>query len=133
MTYDTDSDGRATERRAMARPRYQDGTLVIRGKRRKQYLIRWREDTMGPDGTVVRKHRAETLGPISQIKRQQALEVLQSRVNAASQARTSPNAFVPFSEFVSAEWKPNASLALKKSSMRIYCKRPVLTVFEKPD
>jgi len=41
-------------------------------------------------------------------------------VNSASQLRCSPSAFVPFSEFVSAEWKPNAALALKKSSMRIY-------------
>src|SRR5271155_13152 len=120
MTYDTGSDGRATERSSMARPRYQDGSLVIRGKRRKQYFIRWREDVVRPDGTTARIQRAETLVPVSQIKRQQALEILRTRVNSAGQLRCSPNAFLTLSDFVSAEWKPNAALALKKSSMRIY-------------
>lgn len=64
--------------------------------------------------------QCETIGPVSQIKRQQAFEILQSQVNSASSLRCSPNAFVPFLEFVTTEWKPNAALALKKDSMRIY-------------
>jgi len=104
----------------MTRPRYQDGSLVIRGKRKKQCLIRWREDVVRSDGTIVRVQRAQTLGPVSRISRQQALEVLRSRVSSPNQQRCPTNAFVTFSEFVSAEWKPNAALTLKKSSMRIY-------------
>jgi integrase len=103
----------------MARPRYQSGSLAIRGKR-KRYVIRWREDVAKPDGSVVRIRRAETIGFVSQMKRQRALEVLQSRVSAVSQQQCRPMVTVTLCDFVRAEWKPNAVLALKNSSMRIY-------------
>jgi hypothetical protein len=64
--------------------------------------------------------RAETVGFVTQIKKQQALEILQVRVSAVSQLQRWPLVTVTLSEFVRAEWKPNAALALKKSSMRIY-------------
>jgi integrase len=104
----------------MARPHYQSGSLAIRGKRRKRYVIRWREDVAKPDGSVVRIRRAETIGFVSQMKRQRALEVLQSRVSAVSQQQCRPTVTVTLSDFVRVEWKPNAVLALKNSSMRIY-------------
>jgi integrase len=103
----------------MARPRYQSGSLAIRGKR-KRYVIRWREDVAKPDGSVVRIRRAETIGFVSQMKRQRALEVLQSRVSAVSQQQCRPMVTVTLCDFVRSEWKPNAVLALKNSSMRIY-------------
>jgi integrase len=103
----------------MARPRYQEGSLVVRG-RPKRYVIRWREDVAKDDGTIRRIQRAETIGPVSQINKQQALEILQSRVSSASQEQRRPKATITFSEFVRTEWKPNAELALRKSSMRIY-------------
>jgi integrase len=104
----------------MARPRYQNGSLVIRGKSRKRYVLRWREDIAKADGTIDRIHHAETIGFVSQIKRQQALEILQTRVSAVSQQQHRSKVTVTFSDFVRSEWKPNAALALKKSSMRIY-------------
>jgi integrase len=120
LSTDTGNGGRATERSTMVRPRYQNGQLVIRGKRRKRYVIRWREDVAKPDGTIDRVRRAETIGFVSTMKRQEALEILQSRVGPASQQQRRPKVAMTLSEFVRAEWKPNASLALKKSSMRIY-------------
>jgi len=94
--------------------------LVVRGKNRKRFVLRWREDVVGPDGTIGRIQRAETIGFVSQMKRHQALEILQARVNSVSQQRRQPKVTMMLSEFVRAEWKPNAALALKKSSMRIY-------------
>jgi integrase len=103
----------------MARPRHQKGSLVVRGKP-KRYVLRWREDVVKPDGTIERIQHAETIGFVTQIKKQQALEILQARVSAVSQQRLRPRVIMTLSEFVTAEWKPNAALALKKSSMRIY-------------
>src|SRR6516162_8174940 len=103
----------------MARPRYQNGSLVVRGKP-KRYVLRWREDVVNPDGTIERIQHAETIGFVTQIKKQQALEILQARVSAVSQQQRQPKVTLTLSEFVRAEWKPNAALALKKSSMRIY-------------
>lgn len=104
----------------MARPRYQGGSLVVRGKRRKRYVIRWREDVPKSDGTNGRIQRAETIGFVSQMKRHEALEILQSRVSSGGQQRHQSRVTMTLSEFVRAEWKPNAALTLKKSSMRIY-------------
>jgi len=104
----------------MARPRYQNGSLVVRGKP-KRYVLRWREDVVRPDGTVDRIQHAETIGLVTQIKRQQALEILQARVSTVSQQRRRPKVTITLSEFVRAEWKPNAELAMRKSSMGIYC------------
>src|SRR5713101_4721275 len=120
LPFDTGNGGRATERKEMARPRYQDGSLVVRGKNRKRYILRWREDVVKPDGTIGRIQRAETIGFVSQMKRHQALEILQARVDSVGQQRRQPKVTITLSEFVRAEWKPNAALALKKSSMRIY-------------
>jgi hypothetical protein len=42
------------------------------GKRRKVWVFRWREDLLQPDGSLKRIQRAETLGPLGKITRQQA-------------------------------------------------------------
>jgi hypothetical protein len=73
-----------------------------------------------PGGTIDRIQHAETIGFVTQIRRQQALEILQARVSVVSQQQHRPKVIVTLSEFVRAEWKPNAELALRKSSMRIY-------------
>ena len=102
----------------MARPRYQNGSLVVRGKP-KRYVLRWREDVAKPDGTIDRIQHAETIGLVTQIKRQQALEIPGS--SECSQPATAPaEGNRDALGAVRAEWKPNAELALRKSPMRIY-------------
>jgi integrase len=117
---DADTGGRASGKETMARPRYQDGSLVVRGKRRKVWLLRWREDVLHTDGSVARIHRAETLGPVSKITRQQARAVLQERIGTANQVRRCPQATMTLEEFVRVEWRPNAELALKRSTVKYY-------------
>lgn len=112
--------GRASGKERMARPRFQNGSLIVRGKRRKVWLLRWREDALQPDGSVRRIQRAETLGPISKITRQRARTILQDRVGTASQSQRRPQATMTLADFVRVIWRPNAELALKKSSVRYY-------------
>ena len=104
----------------MTRPRHQDGCLWIRGKRRKVWVLRWREDVLLPDGSVKRTLRAETLGPVSKITRQQARQVLQERLGPLNLGQRRPQATMTLADFVRVEWKPNAGLALKRSSVRYY-------------
>jgi hypothetical protein len=87
----------------MTRPRYQDGSLVVRGKRKKVWLLRWREDVLQPNGTVVRIQRAETLGPVSKITPQKARAILQDRVGAVSQGQRGPRATMTLADFVRVE------------------------------
>jgi hypothetical protein len=70
ISNDAERSGRVSRKENMTRPRYQDGSLVVRGKRRKVWVLRWREDVLQPNGTVMRIQRAETLGPASKITRQ---------------------------------------------------------------
>jgi integrase len=112
--------GRASGKETMARPRYQNGSLVVRGKQRKVWLLRWREDVLQPNGTVTRIQRAETLGPISQITRQTARDILQDRVGKTNQSQRRPQATMMLADFVREQWRPNAELALRKSTVRYY-------------
>jgi len=115
LSFDTGKGGRATERRPVARPRYQQGSLHSIGKDR--WRIRWREDVTKLDGSVRRIYHAETL---RQTSKSEAREILDARLNEAKQQQRRPQIAMPFSEFVKTEWKPNATLHLRKSSMRIY-------------
>lgn len=102
----------------MARPRYQEGSVVeIRGKHGKVLVLRWREYVPQPDGSLKPIQRAETLRGVTKLK---AKAILQSRVSAVNQGQRRPQAFMSLRDFVEAEWKPNAALALKKSSVRYY-------------
>ena len=58
--------------------------------------------------------------PSAEIKRQKARAILQDRVAAASQGQRRPQATMTLDDFVRVEWRPNAELALRKSSVRYY-------------
>ena len=51
----------------MARRRFQTGTLSKLGKRRKVWVMRWREDALLDNGTVGRIQRAETIGTVADL------------------------------------------------------------------
>ncbi len=71
-------------------------------------------------GSVTRIQRAETLGPVSKITRQEARAILQDRVGTVNQTSRRPQATMTFEDFVRTEWRPNAGLALKKSTVKYY-------------
>jgi hypothetical protein len=53
----------------MARSQYQNGCLFIRGKRRKVWVARWRDDVILADGSADRVLRSIVLGPVSENRR----------------------------------------------------------------
>src|SRR5215475_12170640 len=117
LAADTGNCGRFTDRSSVSRPRYQKGSLEAIGKN--CWTIRWREDVRDENGKIVKrvKHR-ETL---RQMSKAQAGEILDARLSEVKMQQRQPGISLPFSKFVTAEWKANASLRLRKSSMRIYC------------
>ena len=120
MIVDADRGGRVNRKERMTRPRYQEGCLWTRGKRRKMWVVRWRENVLQPDGTVRRIQRAETLGPVSKITRQQARAFLQDKAATINLCQRRPQATISLEEFVRVEWRPNAMLALKRSTVKYY-------------
>jgi hypothetical protein len=51
----------------VARRRFQTGRLYKKGKRRKVWIARWREDVLLPDGTIGRVRRGILLGSVADL------------------------------------------------------------------
>jgi len=112
--------GRANGKESMARPRYQDGSLFIRGKRIKVWAARWREDVIREDGTLHRTQPTVVLGALSELSRREARSLLQRRVSEINQGRHRARPMMTFEKFSIEHWEAGALLALKPSSSRIY-------------
>ena len=77
----------------MARRRYQSGCLFKRGKRRKVWIARWREDVIRPDGSLGRIQRSIVLGLVSEIPtRRQAQTQLDQHLHMLNQGQQRPQA-----------------------------------------
>ncbi len=119
---DAGKGGRANgEDRKMARRRYQIGCLFVRGKRRKVWVARWREDMLRPDGTLGRTLRSEVLGPVSEIPaKREAHKLLETRLRPINQDRHRPQATITLALFVGEQFEPGVLPTLKFATQQIY-------------
>ena len=121
---DIGKGGRANhskERKRMARCQYQNGCLFIRGKRRKVWVARWRENVMLADGSASRVMRSVVLGPVSQIAgRREARKLLYAYLNPVNQGQYRPEATMLFSQFVAECFDPGVLPTLKFATREIY-------------
>lgn len=111
--------GRANGKESMARPRYQDGSLFVRGTRRKVWVARWREDVIREDGTMGRIHRKVVLGAVNELSRREAMRLLQARVAEVNQGRRRTIPTMTLETFAREHWQAGALLALKPSTRAI--------------
>lgn len=112
--------GRANGKDTMARPRYQDGSLFIRGKCTKVWVARWREDVIREDGTLDRIQRTVVLGSLTELSRREARSLLQKRVSDINQGRHRARPMMTLEKFARDHWQAGALLALKPSSAKYY-------------
>lgn len=112
--------GRANGKDTMARPRYQDGSLFIRGKRTKMWVARWREDVIEDNETLRRTQRTVVLGSLTELSRREARALLQKRVSEINQGRHRARPTMTLEKFAREQWQPSALLALKPSSANYY-------------
>jgi integrase len=117
---DTGNCGRANGKDRVARPRYQDGSLFIRGKRTKVWAARWREDVIREDGTLTRTQRTVVFGSVIELSRREARSLLQKRVSEINQGRHRARPMMTLEKFAREHWQAGALLALKPSSSRYY-------------
>ena len=105
----------------MARCRYQDGCLFIRGKRRRMWVARWREDVIQPGGAVVRVLRSETLGPVSEItSRREARILMQRRLVLLNSGQRRAEATMTFGAFVAEQFELGVLPTLKYATQKSY-------------
>jgi hypothetical protein len=104
------------------RTRFQEGHVFLRrGKRRKVWAARWREDVIAPDGTVKRVLRFAVLGSTSEINgRKEARDILRAKLRPINQGRRRPQSTMTVEQFVDEMWKPGVMPTLRSGSSRYY-------------
>lgn len=97
------------------RTRFQEGHIYLRrGKKRKVWAARWREDVIAPNGTVKRVLRFAVLGTSSEIKgKKEARDILQAKLRPINQGRQHPQSTMTLEHFVSELWKPGVIPTLR--------------------
>ncbi len=105
----------------MARCQYQNGCLFVRGKRRKVWVARWREDVILADGSAGRVMRSVVLGPVSEIAgRREARRLLDAHLNPINQGQFRSEATMLFSKFIAECFEPGLLPTLKFATQEIY-------------
>jgi integrase len=119
----TEKARRATRERmwTVARRRYQSGCLFKRGKRRKVWIARWREDVIRPDGSPGRIQRSIVIGLLSEVPtRREAQIQLDQHLQMLNQGQQRPQTTKHLQDFVDCEWTTLVLSTLKLSTQRGY-------------
>jgi len=103
------------------RRRFQHGSIGKRGKRKKVWVARWREDVVGPDGALVRVRRTEILGTVAEVPtRRQAEQLLSDRLRHVNSGNHRPQWACTFRTFVQGQWEPGVFPSVKYSTRKHY-------------
>jgi integrase len=100
----------------MARRRFQTGSIRLRGKRRKVWVGKWREDFILPDGSIRRIQKGEIIGTLAEYKtRRLAERALQLRLGEVNSTVYKPRPTATFGEFA-AKWQRDVLSQHKRST-----------------
>ncbi len=102
----------------MARRRYQQGSLCLRGKRNRVWVGRWREDELLSDGTLRRINRKEIIGTLQEYPTKRlAQRVLQVRLASVNSPAYRPQITITFTQFFD-KWKSTVLPQYKPSTQQ---------------
>jgi hypothetical protein len=105
----------------VARRRYQAGCLFKRGKRRKVWVARWREDVLLEGGQLGRLHRSVILGTVAELPtKRHALTKLEEQLRPVNQGTGRPEASMRFGAFAESQWSALVLPTLKLSTQHGY-------------
>ncbi len=104
----------------MIRRRFQNGCLTIKGKGQKMWVARWRETVLHPDNTLGKVLRSKVLGPVRQISKSEARNLLASCLRSTNQGHKRPLAAITFEQFACEKWEPLALPTIKPATARYY-------------
>ena len=105
----------------MARRRFQNGCLFKRGKRRKVWVARWRENTLRKDGSVGQLRRSVVLGSVAELPKKGDAQVrLDEYLRPINQGTGRPEAFIAFGTFVDTQWNTLVLPTFKRSTQHGY-------------
>ena len=105
----------------MARRRFQSGCLFKRGKRRKVWVARWREDVLREDGSVGRMLRSVVLGAVADLPTRAGAQTrLEEQLRPLNQGSARPEATMAFGTFAETQWQTLVLPTLKLSTQHGY-------------
>jgi integrase len=115
----------------VARRRFQTGQLYKKGKRRKVWIARWREDVLLPDGSIGRVRRGVLLGSVADLPtRRDAQLKLDERLRPVNQGVARPESTIALGAFVEQQWAVLVLPTFKRTTQHGY--RAVLKVHVLP-
>jgi integrase len=101
--------------------RYQTGSLLIRGAKRKVYVLRYYEPVLLSGGKVGNTRRSVVLGAVSEIgTKKQAWVVADSILRQLNLGHHRPQSVRTLAEFAKNDWAPTVLPTLKYSTQRYY-------------
>jgi integrase len=100
----------------LARRRYQQGTLFLRGKREKVWVGRWREDEITQAGILRRINRKEVIGTVKEYPTKRlAQRELQARIAPVNNPSYRPQISITLTQFFD-KWKLSVLPQYKQST-----------------
>lgn len=104
----------------MARRRYQTGSILIRGARRKMYVLRYYEPVLLPNGGTGSIRKSVVLGAVHDIgNKKQAMQVAQTHLRHINGGQHQAQSIMTFDQFVRERWIPAAMPLLDPQSLRM--------------
>lgn len=121
ITSSTEQAKRAIFKEAsMARRRYQSGSVLVRGKKRKVYVLRYYEPVLLPNGKLNNTRKAVVLGLVSEIgTKRQAMMAAENCLHQVNAGQHRPQSIMTFDQFVRERWIPAAMPLLDPETLRL--------------
>lgn len=103
------------------RTRYQLGSILIRGKRKKVYVLRYYEPVVGDDRKLARIRRAHVLGAVSEFaSKRDARNRADAMLRSLNLGWHKPQSSRTFADFVAEDWRVAVEPTLKYSTIHQY-------------
>ena len=123
LAADASKSGRINGEDRMIRRCFQTGCLFKKGKRRKTWVVRWRESLIQPDGTTKRVLRAQVLGLVNELSEREARNKVGVLLRPINEGKYRPEATITFGQFLKECWEAAVVPHLKPTSVRYYGKQ----------
>ncbi len=120
LQVDARKSGRINGKDRMVRRCFQTGCLIRKGKRRKTWVARWREQVIQLDGTTKRVLRAEVLGLVNELSEREARAKMAVLLRPINEGKYRPEATITFGQFLKECWEPAVVPQLRPGSVRYY-------------
>ncbi len=99
------------------RSSYQKGCLFKRGR---NWVARWREKVIEPDGSLGTRQLSVVLGRIAELSKSQAQNLLTAKLQPLNQGRQRPQTTLTLDQFVQDYWQPAVKPFIRQTTLAVY-------------